>query len=267
MKTTKSFDISQEVVREAWSRVKSNKGSAGVDAETIEEFEGTLERNLYKIWNRMSSGAYFPPPVKAVGIPKKTGGERVLGIPTVADRVAQMVVKMHFEPLVEPCFDQDSYGYRPNKSAIDAVRVTRERCWRSDWVLEFDIKKLFDTVDHQLLMKVIRCHTDSKWVIMYIERWLKAPFVKEEGARVERRQGTPQGGVISPLLANLILHYVFDAWMRKEFPTLPVCRYADDGVIHCKSERQSKYSRAPVTKRLEEGEKAIDPGKTKNAHC
>ena len=161
MKTTKPFDISPEVVKEAWERVKSNKGSAGIDGQTIEQFEGKLEQHLYKIWNRMSSGAYFPPAVKAVGIPKKTGGERMLGIPTVADRVAQMVAKMYFEPLVEPYFDPDSYGYRPNKSAIEAVKVTRERCWRNDWVLEFDIKKLFDTVDHKLLMKVVRHHTDS----------------------------------------------------------------------------------------------------------
>ena len=186
MKTTKSFDISPEAVKEAWGRVKSNKGSAGIDKETIEQFEEKLEQNLYKIWNRMSSGAYFPPAVIAVGIPKETGGERMLGIPTVADRVAQTVVKMYFEPLVEPHFDQDSYGYRPGKSAIEAVKVTRERCWRYDWVLEFDIKKLFDTVDHELLMKIVKRHTKSKWMVLYIERWLKAPFIKDDGTLVER---------------------------------------------------------------------------------
>jgi len=267
MKATKSFDISQEVIREAWERVKSNKGSAGVDAETIEQFEAKLEGNLYKIWNRMSSGTYFPPPVRAVGIPKKTGGERILGIPTVSDRVAQMVVKMYFEPIVEPHFDVDSYGYRPNKSAIEAVRVTRERCWRNDWVLEFDITKLFDTVDHKLLMKAVKRHTDSKWIILYIERWLKAPFIREDGAQVGRTKGTPQGGVISPVLANLVLHYVFDKWMRREFPTLPFCRYADDGVIHCKSEKQAKYVRDMLSRRMAAWKLEIHSDKTRIVYC
>ncbi len=267
MKTTKSFDISLDVVKEAWERVKSNKGSAGVDKQTIEQFEGKLEQNLYKIWNRMSSGAYFPPAVRAVGIPKKTGGERILGIPTVADRVAQMVVKIYFEPTVEPHFDQDSYGYRPNKSAIDAVKVTRERCWRYNWVLEFDIKKLFDTIDHKLLMKFVKHHTKSRWVVLYIERWLKAPFVKENGTVVERAQGTPQGGVISPVLANLFLHYVFDTWMRHEFSSLPFCRYADDGVIHCKTEKQAKYVRDSLAQRMREWGLQIHPDKTRIVYC
>ena len=251
METTKSFDISLDVVKEAWERVKSNKGSAGVDKQTIEQFESRLEQNLYKIWNRMSSGAYFPPAVKAVGIPKKTGGERILGIPTVADRVAQMVAKMYFEPTVEPCFDQDSYGYRPNKSAIDAVKVTRERCWRYNWVLEFDIKKLFDTIDHQLLMKFVKHHTKSKWVVLYIGRWLTAPFVKEDGT----------------VLANLFLHYVFDTWMRHEFSSLPFCRYADDGVVHCKTEKQAKYVRDSLAQRMKERGLQIHPDKTRIVYC
>lgn len=267
MKATKSFDISQEAVKEAWERVKSNKGSAGVDSQTIEEFEKKLEQNLYKIWNRMASGSYLPPPVKAVGIPKKSGGERILGIPTVSDRVAQMVVKMHFEPLVEPHFDQDSYGYRQGKSAIEAVKVTRERCWRYDWVLEFDIKKLFDTVDHRRLMKLVRHHTGSKWMVLYIERWLKAPFIKEDGTVVERTQGTPQGGVISPVLANLFLHYVFDTWMRHEFSSLPFCRYADDGIVHCKSEKQAKYVRDKLAQRMKEWGLQIHPDKTRIVYC
>ncbi len=267
MKTTKSFDISPEVVKEAWGRVKSNKGSAGIDEETIEQFEIKLEQNLYKIWNRMSSGTYFPPPVKAVGIPKKTGGERILGIPTVADRVAQMVVKMHFEPLVEPHFDPDSYGYRQGKSAIDAVKVTRERCWKYDWVLEFDIKKLFDTVDHKLLMKYVRHHTSSKWMALYIERWLKVPFIKEDRTVLERTQGTPQGGVISPVLANLFLHYVFDSWMRYEFSNVPFCRYADDGIAHCRSEKQAKYLNTKLAQRMKEWGLQIHPDKTKIVYC
>jgi len=267
MKTTKSFEISPEIVKEAWERVKSNKGSAGVDRETIKQFESKLEQNLYKIWNRMSSGTYFPPPVRAVGIPKKTGGERILGIPTVADRVAQMTVKMYFEPTVEPHFDPDSYGYRPNKSAIDAVRVTRKRCWEYDWVLEFDIKKLFDMVDHKLLMKYVRHHTKDKWVVLYIERWLKAPFIKDDGTVVERTQGTPQGGVISPVLANLFLHYVFDTWMRYQFPNLSFCRYADDGIVHCKTEKQANYVKNELAKRMGEWGLQIHPDKTKIVYC
>jgi len=267
MKTIKSFDISKQVVWEAWKRVKSNKGAAGIDKETIEKFEENLSKNLYKIWNRMSSGAYFPPPVRAVEIPKKSGGERVLGIPTVADRVSQMTAKMYLEPHVEPIFDEDSYGYRPNKSAIEAVRVTRQRCWKYDWVLEFDIRKLFDTVNHGLLMKAVKYHTDNKWLILYIKRWLKVPFIKEYGVRVERTQGTPQGGVISPLLANIFLHYVFDKWMRREFPALPFCRYADDGIIHCKSEKQAEFVKDRLAERFKECNLELHPEKTRIVYC
>lgn len=173
---TKPFEISKNAVMEAYKRVKANKGAAGIDDETISEFERNLKDNLYKLWNRMSSGCYFPPPVKAVEIPKKSGGKRILGIPTVTDRIAQMVVKMYFEPKVEPYFHQDSYGYRPGKSAIEAIAATRERCWRYDWLIEFDIKGLFDNIDHELLMRAVKMHTDCKWVLLYIERWLKAPF-------------------------------------------------------------------------------------------
>ena len=219
MRRAKSFEISKKVVWEAWKRVKANHGAAGVDEESIADFEKDLKNNLYKIWNRMSSGCYFPPAVRTVGIPKKSGGERLLGIPTVADRVAQMVAKMYLEPVLEPYFHQDSYGYRPGKSAIQAVEVTRRRCWRYDWVLEFDIKGLFDNIDWDLLMRAVRKHTDCKWVLLYIERWLKAPFQAEDGTVRERTKGTPQGGVISPLLANLFLHYVFDKWMERNYPT------------------------------------------------
>ncbi|RAX07413.1 group II intron reverse transcriptase/maturase, partial [Photorhabdus bodei] len=195
----------------------------------LADFESNLKGNLYKLWNRLSSGSYYPPPVKGVAIPKKSGGERLLGIPTVADRVAQMVVRLHFEPLVEPHFLPDSYGYRPNKSAIDAIRVTRQRCWQQDWVLEFDIKGLFDNIPHDLLMKAVRKHTNSPWLCLYIERWLTAPM-KCHSEMLFREKGTPQGGVISPILANLFLHYVFDKWMQKYHPRMKWCRYADDGV-------------------------------------
>lgn len=264
--TTKSFNISKKVVLEAWKKVKSNAGSAGVDQETIDEFEINLKSNLYKIWNRMSSGTYFPPPVKAVGIPKKTGGERILGIPTVADRVAQMTTKMYFEPRVDPIFDENSYGYRPGRSAIEAVEITRKRCWQYNWVLEFDIKKLFDKVDHALLLKAVRKHTEERWIILYIERWLKAPF-NRDGIHMERIEGTPQGGVISPVLANLFLHYVFDVWMRREFPTLPFCRYADDGIIHCKTEEQAKFVKDKLAARLKECKLELHPEKTKIVYC
>jgi RNA-directed DNA polymerase len=197
--TSKPFDIGKKQVYEAYQAVKSNGGAAGVDGQTIEQFEANLKSNLYKLWNRMSSGSYFPPPIRAVSIPKKSGGQRILGVPTVADRVAQTVVKQAIEPILDPIFLADSYGYRPGKSARDAVGVTRERCWKHDWVLEFDIKGLFDNIEHTLLMRAVRKHVTCKWALLYIERWLKAPMVEEAGARIERSRGTPQGGVVTPL--------------------------------------------------------------------
>lgn len=227
---TKAFDIPKQLFVEAFKYVKANAGSAGVDRQSLEEFELNLKDNLYKLWNRMSSGSYFPQPVKAVPIPKKSGGTRILGIPTVADRIAQQVVKMVFEPLVEQHFLPDSYGYRPNKSALDAIKVTRERCWKHDWVLEYDIKGLFDNISHELLMKAVRKHTECKWILLYIERWLKTPMQDSDGIIVARDRGTPQGGVISPVLSNLFLHYAFDLWMQRQYPEKLWCRYADDGV-------------------------------------
>jgi RNA-directed DNA polymerase len=227
--TTKPFTISKQVVYAAFKAVKAKAGAAGVDKQSIEDFEKDLPNNLYKIWNRMASGSYFPPPVKAVPIAKKHGGERLLGVPTVADRVAQMVVKMTFEPAVEPIFLADSYGYRPGKSALDAVGVTRQRCWRYDGVLEFNIKGLFDNIDHELLLRAVHKHTACTWVRLYIERWLKAPMQLADGTLVPRTKGTPQGAVVSPVLSNLFMHYAFDVWMRRTFPGTPWCRYADDG--------------------------------------
>jgi group II intron reverse transcriptase/maturase len=205
--TSKPFSIDKRLVYEAYKAVKSNRGAAGVDEQTIEQFDSDLSGNLYRIWNRMSSGSYFPPPVRAVSIPKKSGGKRILGVPTVADRVAQMVVKLVIEPILDPIFLADSYGYRPNKSALDAVGVTRERCWKYDWVLEFDIKGLFDNIDHELLLRAVRKHITCKWALLYIERWFRAPMVLEDGTTKERSCGTPQGGVVSPILANLFMHY------------------------------------------------------------
>lgn len=252
---------------EAYQWVKANRGSAGVDQQPLEDFDKDLKDNLYKIWNRMSSGTYFPPAVKAVSIAKKSGGERILGVPTVSDRIAQTVVKLTFEPLVEPHFQEDSYGYRPNKSALDAVGVTRQRCWKYDYVVEFDIKGLFDNLDHTLLMKAVRKHTDNKWVIVYIERWLKAPMQMPDGTLIERTKGTPQGGVVSPVLSNLFLHYVFDVWMGKHHPGKPWCRYADDGLVHCKTEKEAQQVLVDLKQRFAECKLELHPEKTKIIYC
>lgn len=267
MNKTKPYEISKHVVLEAFQRVKANGGATGVDNVSLEKFESKLKDNLYKIWNRMSSGSYLPPPVKAVEIPKKSGGTRILGVPTVADRVAQMVVKIHFEPQVEPYFHPDSYGYRPGKSAADALAVTRKRCWKYDWVLEFDIKGLFDNIDHELLMRAVRKHTDNPWVILYIERWLKAPMQMPDGSEVERTKGTPQGGVASPVLANLFLHYAFDKWMDRNHPDKPFARYADDAVAHCHSMRDAQQLRASLEQRFKECGLELHPTKTRIVYC
>jgi len=267
MDKTKPYKISKYTVWEAYKLVKANKGAAGVDDESIQEFETNLKDNLYKIWNRMSSGSYFPPPVKAVEIPKKNGGVRILGVPTVSDRIAQMTVKLYFEPVVEPLFHPDSYGYRPRKSAIDAVRVTRTRCWRYDWVLEFDIKGLFDNINHELLMKAVKKHTDCAWVILYIERWLKAPFQMKNGDIIERTSGTPQGGVISPVLANLFMHYTFDKWMEINHPKDPWARYADDAVIHCRTKEEAEQLLGKLNERFGQCKLELHPEKTRIVYC
>jgi RNA-directed DNA polymerase len=263
----KPFRISKRTVWEAYKRVRANQGAAGVDEISITEFEKKLEDNLYKLWNRMSSGSYFPPPVRSVEIPKSSGGKRILGIPTVADRIAQTVVKMNLESKLEPHFHQDSYGYRPGKSAIEAVGVARERCWRKDWVLDLDIKGCFDNLDHELLMRAVRKHTDCRWMLLYIERWLKAPAQQPDGTLVQREKGVPQGGVISPLLANLFLHYAFDEWMRRNFPDVPFERYADDAIVHCKSERQALWLKKQIGRRLAECKLELHPEKTKIVYC
>jgi RNA-directed DNA polymerase len=268
MRTTdKPFKITKKQVYEAYRAVKSNQGAAGVDKESIEQFEANLKGNLYKLWNRMSSGSYFPPPVRAVSIPKKSGGERILGVPTVADRVAQTVVKQLIEPDLDPIFLADSYGYRPGKSALDAIGVTRERCWKYNWVLEFDIKGLFDNIDHELLLRAVRKHVKCIWALLYIERWLKAPMELEDGTRVERTCGTPQGGVVSPILSNLFMHYTFDLWMARTYPNLPWCRYADDGLVHCRVEHEAQVVKAALQARLAECRLEMHPTKTKIVYC
>ena len=267
MDTAKSYCISKKIVWEAYERVKANKGAAGVDEESIEEFEKNLKDNLYKLWNRMSSGSYFPPPVRIVEIPKGDGKMRKLGIPTVSDRIAQMVVKLYLEPGIDPHFHPDSYGYRPGKSAIAAVGVARERCWRQDYVIDLDIKGFFDNLDHELVMKAVRKHTDSKWMLLYIERWLKAPAQDGEGKLIHRTTGTPQGGVISPLLANLFLHYAFDEWMKRNYPQNPFERYADDAVVHCKTEAEANELRKVIEERLANCKLELHPEKTKIVYC
>ncbi|MFC1600864.1 group II intron reverse transcriptase/maturase [Candidatus Sumerlaeota bacterium] len=267
MSEAKPFCISRHVVWEAWQRVRANQGGAGVDEESIQDFEHNLRDNLYKVWNRMSSGSYFPPPVRTVLIPKSGGGERRLGIPTVADRVAQMVVKMTLEPLVEPHFHPESYGYRPGRSAHQAVGQARRRCWRYDWVLDLDVRGFFDNIDHELMLKAVRKHTDCRWVLLYVERWLKAPAQLEDGVREERDKGTPQGGVISPLLANLFLHYTFDEWMRRNYPAIVFERYADDMIVHCRSLAEAGRLRQAIAGRMRECRLELHPEKTKIAYC
>ncbi len=264
---TKPFIISKSLIVEAYRLVKARKGAGGVDNVTLEKFDENLKDNLYKIWNRLSSGSYFPTAVKAVAIPKKSGGERILGIPTIEDRIAQMVIRLKFEAIVEPLFHKDSYGYRPRKSALDAIGITRKRCWKYDWVLEFDIKGLFDNIDHELLMKAVLKHTDCKWTILYIKRWLTADMVMPNGERIKRNCGTPQGGVISPILANLFLHYVFDKWLEVYYPDIEWCRYADDGLLHCKTLKQAEFFMDILRKRFKECGLEMHPEKTMIAYC
>jgi group II intron reverse transcriptase/maturase len=254
-------------VFDAWKCVKANRGGAGIDAQSIAEFEENLANNLYALWNRMASGSYLPSPVKEVPIPKRNGGIRFLGVPTVADRVAQTVVKSYLEPKLDPLFDEDSYGYRPGRSAKDAIRVTRERCWKFNWVLEFDVKGAFDALDHGLIMKALRKHTDCKWALLYVERWLTAPSMDEAGKISNRDRGTPQGGVISPLLMNLFMHYAFDRWIRREIPNCRFARYADDAVVHCLNEQMAQMVKQRLAERFAACGLTLHPEKTRIVYC
>ncbi|MEU1695677.1 group II intron reverse transcriptase/maturase [Streptomyces hirsutus] len=265
---TKPFDISKWEIKEAWEEVRANKGAPGVDGQSIGDFEKDLKNNLYKVWNRMSSGSYFPPPVRAVAIPKPHGGgTRMLGIPAVADRVAQTVVARHLMRRVEPVFHPDSFGYRPGRSALDAVGKCRERCWKRDWVVEFDIAKFFDSVPWDLLVKAVEAHTDVVWVKLYVRRWLAAPLAMPDGSLLERERGTPQGAPVSPVLANLFLHYAFDTWMAREFPAVWFERYADDAVLHCVSEHEARQVLASLTERMAEVGLQLHPAKTRIVYC
>jgi RNA-directed DNA polymerase len=267
LKQAKPFCITKRQVWEAYKRVKANKGAAGVDGQSIDVFDEDLVNNLYKLWNRLASGSYFPSAVLRVEIPKGDGRMRPLGIPTVTDRIAQMVAKQYLEPELESHFHPDSYGYRPGKSALDAVGTARKRCWKNDWVLDLDIKGFFDNIDHELMMRAVRAHTEEKWLLLYIERWLKAPIEMPDGTQKLPQKGTPQGGVASPLLANLFLHYAFDKWMDREYPEISFERYADDAVCHCRSEAQAEKLKQQLEKRMKEVGLELHPEKTKIVYC
>lgn len=269
MSTTghKSFAIPKRLVWEAYQRVKANQGGAGIDQVSLEAFEARLQDNLYKIWNRMSSGSYHPPAVRRVDIPKAGGGRRPLGIPTVGDRIAQMVVKLTLEPVLEPLFHRWSYGYRPGRSALDAVGACRQHCWRYDWVIDLDIKGFFDAIDHELLLKAVGKHATERWQVLFIERWLVAPVAFADGRTEPRTCGTPQGGVISPLLANLFLHYVFDSWMQRHWSQVPFERYADDAVCHCRTRDEAERLLQALRERFAECGLTLHPDKTKIVYC
>jgi len=268
MSSGKSFDISKVEVWEAWKKVKANRGAPGVDGCSVEDFEKDLKNQLYRVWNRMSSGSYFPPPVRAVEIPKPHGGgTRILGVPTVADRVAQTVVARRLEVKVEPIFHEDSYGYRPGRSALDAVEVCRRRCWKSNWVIDLDIQKFFDGVPRDLVVKAVEANTDLPWVVLYVKRWLEAPIQNPDGTMLERDRGTPQGSSVSPVLANLFLHYALDAWLAREFPGVRFERYVDDVVVHCVSEAQARMVLAAIGTRLEQVGLRLHPDRTRIVYC
>lgn len=267
MKDAKSFEISKQLVMEAYKRMKANRGTSGIDDVTIADFESNLKGNLYKIWNRMCSGSYLPPAVKLVEIPKSNGGKRPLGIPTVGDRVAQMVVVMTIEPDIEPHFHEDSYAYRPKKSALDAVEKAKDRCYTFHWVLDLDIKGFFDNIDHELLIKALERHVKCKWAMMYIKRWLTVPYQLKDGTQVERTKGVPQGSVIGPILANLFLHYTFDEWMRRNHSNISFERYADDTICHCVSQKQAEFIHRAIKKRFAECKLELNEEKTKIVYC
>jgi RNA-directed DNA polymerase len=264
----KPFAIPKPMVWEAYRRVAANKGAPGVDGQALEQFEADLRDNLYRIWNRMSSGSYFPPPVRAVEIPKPHGGGvRVLGVPTIADRVAQTVVAMHLGERAEPRFHRDSYGYRPSRSAHDALAACRARCWKYDWIIDLDVQKFFDTVPWDLIVRAVEAVTDARWVLLYVKRWLAAPLQHPDGVIVERDKGTPQGSAVSPILANLFMHYAFDQWMARNFPGCPFERYADDAVVHCVNKRQAEAVLAAIAARMQEVGLTLHPDKTKVVYC
>jgi len=265
---TKSIPISRSMIWEAYKKVRANKGSAGVDEVSMDEYDADRRKHLYKLWNRMASGSYFPPPVKEVEIPKKDGKVRKLGIPTISDRVAQVAIKMYIEPRFEAIFSENSYGYRPNKSAHQALEKVRENTRKNDWVIDLDIKGFFDNISHEKLMLAVEKHVPENWIKLYIKRWLEAPILKKSGELITKQgKGTPQGGVISPLLANLFLHYGFDKWLEKTDPTANFARYADDVIVHCRSKRHAEHILTLINQRINNIDLELHPDKTKIVYC
>ena len=265
---TKSIPISRSMIWEAYKKVRANKGSAGADEVSMDEYDANRRKHLYKLWNRMASGSYFPPPVKEVEIPKKDGKVRKLGIPTISDRVAQMAIKMYIEPRFEAIFSENSYGYRPNKSAHQALEKVRENTRKNDWVIDLDIKGFFDNISHEKLMLAVEKHVPENWIKLYIKRWLEAPILKKSGELITKQgKGTTQGGVISPLLANLFLHYGFDKWLEKTDPTANFARYADDVIVHCRSKRHAEHILTLINQRINNIDLELHPDKTKIVYC
>ena len=265
---TKSIPVSREMIWAAYKKVSANKGSAGVDQISMEEFDADRSKHLYKLWNRMASGSYFPPPVKEVEIPKKDGKIRKLGIPTIADRIGQMAIKDYLEPRFEKIFSSNSYGYRPNRNAHQALEQVRNNCRKTDWVIDLDIKGFFDNIDHRKLLLALEKHVTEKWCLMYIKRWLTAPVQKKSGELVQKQgKGTPQGGVISPLLANLFLHYAMDKWLELKHPAVEFARYADDAILHCRSKTHAEQTLNAVRERMKDCGLELHPEKTKLVYC
>lgn len=263
----KSFDIPKELIWKAYLKVQNNKGAAGVDQQSLADFAQDERNNLYKIWNRMSSGTYFAPPVRAVAIPKAGGGVRMLGVPTVADRIAQTAVAMVLEPQVEPLFHPDSYGYRPARSALDAVATCRDRCWQQSWVLDLDIRGFFDNVPHAPILRAVERHAPAPWVVLYVKRWLTAPIQQPDGTLVIPDRGTPQGSAISPLLSNLFMHYALDMWISQTQKMVRFERYCDDVIVHCSSQKHAKFIRNVIAARLWRYGLQLHPEKTKIVYC
>jgi RNA-directed DNA polymerase len=264
---TKGIPITKQMVYEAYKKVHRNKGAAGIDEESLEDFDLGKAKNLYKIWNRMSSGSYFPMGVREVSIPKADGKKRKLGIPTVSDRIAQEVVRTYIEPRLEKEFSANSYGYRPLRNTHQAVAKVKENVLKYPWVIDMDIKGFFDNMSHEKVILALEKHISEKWVIKYVKRWLTAPMINKEGKETPRSVGTPQGGVISPLLANLFLHYAFDKWMAIHFPQISFVRYADDIIVHCNSEEESKEVLEAIRGRITNCELSLHPDKTKIVYC
>lgn len=268
MEGTKSVPVTQAMVWEAFRKVKANNGKAGIDGQSLSDFEKKLEDNLYKLWNRLSSGSYFPPHVKEVEIPKKDGKMRKLGIPTIGDRIAQTVVKDYLGPEIDKVFHNSSYGYRPRRSAHGALEEARRNCWQYDWVIDLDIKGFFDNIDHELMLRALAKHTDQKWVLMYVRRWLETRIEKTNGEVIRKEgKGTPQGGVISPLLSNLFLHYAFDMWFSREYQQLKFVRYADDIIVFARTKEEAEKVLQAIDNRMQECKLEIHPEKTKIVYC